>query len=385
MLGALHWSLRPCDDAVPWRLQNCRRGPAIGSTPVSLPAYLSVARLEPTIRVFSSLPCAVKCKCSTHHLAPLPVCLPTPMLTCTSPCLPTYLPACQAGAHLEALAALCSCAALYPQAQDSAATSAWRQLEVATWARELLATCTSVVQEYLTGEGGGGEESGRGGDGRLMGPGDGARRARQRVGRAECAVYLCGHLALVLAAGRGDGSNLEASRPARKKEGLPADAAGSRSDGVVGAAAEVVLELACQAGGVKTGGSAREETAGAGTGTGAAAVPGDAGNVDRLAVGSGEEHATEGEAGGDGGADGDGDAVFGTQASVCNSEGVGGKALARTIEMQGGSKQGGRQQKQRREGAVLLAHAWLAVGKFCLVDFELAKQCVPLLVQVGVR
>ena len=117
-------------------------------------------------------------------------------------------------------------------------------------------------------------------------------------------------------------------------------------------------------------------------------MPGDAGDGDRLAVGSGVEHATEGEAGGDGGADGDGDAVFGTQASVCDSERVGGKALARTIEMQGGSKQGGRQQqqqKQRKEGAVLLAHAWLAVGKFCLVDFELAKQCVPLLVQVGVR
>ncbi len=33
----------------------------------------------------------------------------------------------------------------------------------------------------------------------------------------------------------------------------------------------------------------------------------------------------------------------------------------------------------------LQAHAWIALGKVCMVDEGLAKKCVPLFVQVGGR
>jgi hypothetical protein len=53
---------------------------------------------------------------------------------------------------------------------------------------------------------------------------------------------------------------------------------------------------------------------------------------------------------------------------------------------------GGMQQQQQQQGgggggrlvpSCVQAHAWIALGKVCLVDESLAKKCVPLFVQVS--
>ena len=78
---------------------------------------------------------------------------------------------------------------------------------------------------------------------------------------------------------------------------------------------------------------------------------------------------------------GDGDVVMGGTEEVGEARGA--AAAGQWEERGAGGEDGTQDQSRARDLPVTLqAHAWIALGKVCLVDEGLAKKCVPLFVQV---